>query len=132
MRQGTQWAWGLLALTVVLTGCTRLRDEKTATINAKAAGGVMEIPSQTSDMKITVTATSSAGPVTLYLAPSADANDVMDQLDHGKTSSKVLFSSTQGDNVTLEGTMPASKDCTVIAFNDGAQETKVKASIVGK
>ena len=131
MRQATRWAWGLLALTVMLAGCTKLRDEKTVAVDAKKAVGVMAVPPQTSAMKITVTASSSA-PVTLYLAPSTEAEDVMLTIEAGKDSPKVLFKSTQGTNVTLEGTMPANTDCTVIAFNDGDQKTEVKTSIIGK
>ena len=132
MRQTTRWAWGLLALTVMLAGCTKLRDEKTVSVEANKAIGVMAVPAQTAAMKITVTATSSTAPVTLYLAPTADADAVMDQLDVGKDSPKVLFKSSQGVNVTLEGSMPLNTECTVIAFNEGDQTTEVKASIIGK
>ena len=132
MRQTTRWAWGLLALTVMLAGCTKLRDEKTVSVEANKAIGVMAVPAQTAAMKITVTATSSTAPVTLYLAPTADADAVMDQLDVGKDSPKVLFKSSPGVNVTLEGSMPLNTECTVIAFNEGKEKTEVKASIIGK
>ena len=132
MRQANQWAWGLLALTVMLAGCTKLRDEKTVLVDPKQAKGVMAIPPQASAMKITVTATSSTGPVTLYLAPTADAEGAMLSIESGKDSPKVLFKSTQGSSVTLEGNLPLNTDCTVIAFNDGDQKTEVKASIIGK
>jgi hypothetical protein len=132
MRQATRWAWGLLALTVIAAGCTKLRDEVAKPVERKAAVGLMAIPPQTAAMKLTVTATSSAGPITLYLAPSADAEAAMLLIEAGKDSPKVLFKSTQGSSVTLEGTMPINTDCTVIAFNDGDQKTEVKASVIGK
>ena len=130
MRRATRWAWGLLAVTVLLTGCKRVEDEKTVSLAANIAQGVMEIPGQPKDMKVTVTATAPDGPVTLYLVPTADAEQMMNELESKKESSKVIAKSNTGETATLEGTMPANKDCTVVAISD--KKTQVKAKVVGR
>jgi hypothetical protein len=132
MRRRTRWAWGLLALTVLLAGCKlkRVEDEKSVMLNANIAKGVMEIPGQPKDMQVTITATSPGAPVTLYLVASDQANQVMNDLEHKVDSPKILAKSGPGENVTLEGTAPANKDCTVIGFSD--KKGEVKAKIVGR
>jgi hypothetical protein len=137
------WAWGLLALTVLLAGCLKLKrveDEHAVPVDAGSAKTVgvqpvMEAPGQPKDMDVTVTATTSpASPVTLYLVLSSDAEDVMSDLEAGRdpVPSKVLAKSAQGESPTLQGTAPANKDCTVVAANAGGQKTTVNAKIVGK
>jgi hypothetical protein len=91
---------------------------------------VMEIPGQPKDMQVTITATSPGAPVTLYLVASDQANQVMNDLEHKVDSPKILAKSGPGENVTLEGTAPANKDCTVIGFSD--KKGEVKAKIVGR
>ncbi len=56
MGRRTRWAWGLLALTVLLAGCKlkRVEDEKSVMLDANIARGVMEIPGQPQDMQVTV------------------------------------------------------------------------------
>jgi hypothetical protein len=132
MRRRARWAWGLLALTVLLAGCKlkRVEDEKSVMLNANIAKGVMEIPGQPKDMQVTITATSPGAPVTLYLVASDQANQVMNDLEHKVDSPKILAKSGPGENVTLEGTAPANKDCTVIGFSD--KKGEVKAKIVGR
>ncbi len=132
MRRRTRWAWGLLALTVLLAGCKlkRVEDEKSVVLDANVAKGVMEIPSQPKDMQVTITATSPGAPVTLYLVAASDANQVMNDLEHKVDSPKVLAKSGPAENVTLEGTAPANKDCTVVALS--GKKGEVKAKIVGR
>jgi hypothetical protein len=132
MRRGTRWAWGLLALTVLTAGCKlkRVEDEKSVNLEANIAAGVMEIPSQPRDMQVTVTATSPGSPITLYLVPKADADQVMSDLDHKQDSPKILAKSNTGETVTLEGTTPANTDCAVVGFSD--KNAPVKATIVGR
>jgi hypothetical protein len=133
MRRRTQWQpWGLLALTVLLAGCKlkRVEDEKSVMLEANIAEGIMEIQSQPKDMQVTVTATSADGPVTLYLVPSVEANQVMSDLDHKEDSPNIIAKSNTGESVTLEGTTPANKDCTVVGYSD--KKTQVKAKIVGR
>ncbi len=90
----------------------------------------MEIPGQPKDMKVTVTATSPGAPVTLYLVLTADANQMMNALEHGDNPSQVIAKSTAGETVTLEATQPAGKDCTVVGLSD--KQTQVKAKVVGR
>jgi hypothetical protein len=132
MGRRARWAWGLLALTVLLAGCKlkRVEDEKSVMLNANNSAGVMEIQSQPKDMQITVTATSTDGPVTLYLVPLADADEVMNDLDHKQDSPKVIAKSNTGETATLEGTAPANKDYSVIGYSD--KKTQVKAKVVGR
>jgi hypothetical protein len=132
MGRRARWAWGLLALTVLLAGCKlkRVEDEKSVMLGANIAAGVMEIQSQPKDMQVTVTATSSDGPVTLYLVPLADADEVMNDLDHKEDSPKVMAKSNTGETATLEGTAPANKDYTVIGYSD--KKTQIKAKVVGR
>lgn len=132
MRRGTRWAWGLLALTVLTAGCKfkRVEDEKSVMLEANVAAGVMEIPSQPKDMQVTVTATSPGAPVTLYLVLKTDADEVMGELEHQQDSSAVIAKSNTSETVTLEGTAPANKDCTVVGFSD--KKAQVKANIVGR
>jgi hypothetical protein len=122
----------LLALTVLVAGCKlkRVEDEKSVVLDANVAKGVMEIPGQPKDMQVTVTATSPDAPVTLYLVATGDANKVMNDLEHKVESPKVLAKSGPGENVTLEGTAPANKDCTVIGISD--KKAQVKAKVVGR
>jgi hypothetical protein len=139
----TRWAWGLLALTLLLAGCLKLKrveDEKAVDVDAgstKTAGvrRVMELPGQPKNMDVTVTATTSPGsPVTLYLVLLTDADDVESDLEAGRdpAPAKVLAKSAQGESPTLQGTAPASADCAVVAANAGGQKTHVSAKIVGK
>ena len=129
IRQATRWAWGLLAVTVLLAGCKRVEDEKTVSFEANVAKGVMEIPGQPKDMKVTITATADA-PVTLYLVPTADANQAMNEIDGKQESSKIIAKSNTGESVTLEATMPANKDCTVVGASD--KKAQATAKVVGR
>ena len=132
MRRRTQWALGLLAVTVLVAGCKlkRVEDEKSVMLEANIPKGVMEIPVQSRDMQVTVTATSPGAPVTLYLVPTADANEVMNDLEHKEVYQKILAKSGPAETVTLEGTAPANKECTVFAVSD--KNGEVKAKIVGR
>jgi hypothetical protein len=131
-RRTRWWPWGLLALTVLLAGCKlkRVEDEKSVMLEANIANGIMEIQSQPKDMQVTVTATSPDAPVTLYLVPSVEANQVMADLEHKEDSPHIIAKSNTGESVTLEGTAPANKDCTVVGYSD--KNTQVKAKIVGR
>ncbi|HBI45672.1 MAG TPA: hypothetical protein DDY78_22890 [Planctomycetales bacterium] len=117
---------------MLLAGCKlkRLEDEKSVMLDANIAKGVMAIPVQTKDMQVTVTATSPGAPVTLYLVATEYANEVMSDLDRKIDSPKVLAKSGAGETVTLEGTAPANKECTVVALSD--KKAEVKAKIVGR
>ena len=131
-RTGRLLGWA--SVVVVLAGCQmkRVEDEKTISLNPKDVQPVMVVPAQPKDMPITVTAaTTPAVPVTLYLAATADADNVMNDLTAGRDSSKVIAKSSPGESPTLTATAPANKDCTVIAVSGGAK-TEVKAHIVGK
>jgi hypothetical protein len=132
MRRQTRWAWGLLALTVLVAGCKlkRVEDEKSVMLDANIAKGVMALPVQSKDMQVTVTATSPGAPVTLYLVATDDVNEVMSDLEHKVDSPKILAKSGAGETVTLEGTAPANKECTVVALSD--KKAEVKAKIVGR
>jgi hypothetical protein len=132
MRRRTRWALGLLALTVLLAGCKlkRVEGEKSVMLEGNVAAGLMEVPSQPRDMQVTVTATSPGAPVTLYLVATEYANEVMSDLEHKVDSPKILAKSGAGETVTLEGTAPANKDCTVVALSD--KKAEVKAKIVGR
>jgi len=132
MGRRMRWACGLLALTVLLAGCKlkRVEDEKSVMLDANNAKGVMEIPSQPKDMQVTVTATSSDAPVTLYLVALTDSNEVMNDLERKETSPKIIAKSNTGEAVTLEGTAPANKDCAVVGISD--KKTQVKAKIIGR
>jgi hypothetical protein len=132
MGRKTRWAWGLLALTVLLAGCKfkRVEDEKAVMLDDNVAKGVMEIPGQPKDLQVTVTATASDGSVTLYLVALDDANQLMTDLEHKVDNAKFIAKSNTGASVTLEGTAPANKDCTVVAMSD--KKTEVKAKVVGR
>ena len=132
MRRRTRWALGLLAVTVLLAGCKlkRVEDEKSVMLGANMPTGLMEIPGQPKDMQVTVTATSSGAPVTLYLVLKADADKLMGQLERNEDSTLVLAKSSPGENVTLEGTAPANKDCMLIGVSD--KKAEVKTKIVGR
>ncbi len=137
MRRSTRWAWGLLALTVLLAGCKlkRVEDEKSISLSGKGAKGILTANAPPKDMEITVTATTSPStPVTLYLVLESDALDVETDLQLGRepASSKVLAKSTAGESPTLQGTIPAGKECTVDVANTSGTATEVKAKIVGK
>ena len=69
--------------------------------------------------------------MTLYLVLKSDAEDVMNGLDGGKESPKILAKSDYGPAPTLTGTTPAGKDCTVVVAS-GGQQAELKAKIVGK
>ncbi len=137
MRRSSRWAWGLLALTVLLAGCKlkRVEDEKSVTVNGKSAKAVLTADPPPKDMEVTVTATTSPStPVTLYLVLESDALDVEADLQLGRepASSKILAKSTASESPTLQGTIPAGKECTVDAANTSGTPTEVKAKIVGK
>ena len=137
MRRSTRWAWGLLALTLLLAGCKlkRVEDEKSVMVSGKGAKAVLTADAPAKDMDVTVTATTSPStPVTLYLVLEADAPDVETDLAFGREppASKVLAKSTASETPTLQGTIPAGKECTVDAANGGGQQTEVKAKIIGK
>jgi hypothetical protein len=88
------------------------------------------IPAQPKDMKVTLTATSPDAPVTLYLVPTADADQMMNDLEHEQESSTIIAKSTPGATVTLEATQPANKDCTVVGISD--KKTQVTTKVVGR
>ena len=129
MRRTTRWAWGLLAVSILLAGCKRVEDEKTVGLEPNNPAGLMEIPAQPKDMKVTVTATAPGASVTLYLVSSDQANQLMNDLEHHEDS-KAIAKSNTGENVTLEGTAPANKDCTVVGLSD--KKAQVKAHVVGR
>ena len=132
MGRKTRCAWGLLALALLLAGCKfkRVEDEKAVMLDAGIAKGVMEIPGQPKDLQVNVTATASDGSVTLYLVAVDDANQMMTDLEHKMDNVKFIAKSNTGASVTLEGTAPANKDCTVVAMSD--KKTEVKAKVVGR
>ena len=137
MRRSTRWAWGLLALTLLLAGCKlkRVEDEKSVTVSGKGAKAVLTANAPPQNMDVTVTATTSPStPVTLYLVLETDAPDVEIDLQFGREppASKVIAKSATGEAPTLQGTIPAGKECTVDAANGSGTETEVKAKIVGK
>lgn len=136
-RHAPRWAWGLLALTVLLAGCLkfkRVEGEQSISLKAKDVQGVLTTQDpQPKDMDVTVTATTSPPtPVTLYLVATDDEGPAMEELSTSRKSSKVIAESTQSESPTLQGTAPAGKLYTVIAVNGGNQTTEVKAKLVGK
>ena len=129
MRRTRRWAWGLLALTVVLAGCTRVKDEKTVSIDPGEVKKLMIDP-QKSDLKLTVTGHSADAPVNACLVTQDDEEASMPPLMSGKAPPKALASALASKDFNLEATLPAGKGGTVLLAGD--KKTQVQVTIVGK
>ena len=151
MRRSIRWAWGLLALTVLLAGCSLLKikhydqDVGPLALSPKGVEGLLQTGPDPKDMDVTVTATTSpATPVTLYLVelgdgpPNKDADDraqqnAQDEISSGHDpKSLVGKKSDQNPTPTLQVVAPAGKKYAVIVANGGAKDTQVTAKILGK
>ena len=129
MRRTRRWAWGLLALSVALAGCTRVKDEKTVSVNPGEVKKLMIDP-QKSDLKLTVTGHSADAPVNVCVVTQDDEEASMAPLTNGKAPPKALASALAGKDFNLEATLPAGKGGTVLLAGD--KKTQVQVTIVGK
>ena len=129
MRRTRQWAWGLLALTVVLAGCTRVKDEKTVALEPGEVKKLMIDP-QKSDLKLTVTGHSADAPVNACLVTQDAEEASMLPLTNGAAPPKALASALASKDFNLEATLPAGKGGTVLLAGD--KKTQVQVTIVGK
>ena len=125
----TQGAWGLLVLLVVLAGCTRVKDEKTVSIDPGEVKKLIIDP-QKSDMKVTVTGHSADAPVNACLVVQDDEEASMTPLTNGQAPPKALASAIASKDFNLEATLPTGKGGVVLLAGD--KKTDVKVTIVGK
>jgi hypothetical protein len=131
MRLTTRTAQGLLVATLLLGGCQRLNEERTLSLPAADVQRLNCDPPKY-EQKLTVTVTSSPGPVNAYLVLTEDADAGEEALNRGMQPKKVLASQEKGDNLSLEGTIPAGKGFTVLVSNATNKTTEAKVKIKGR
>ena len=136
MRRSTRWAWGLLALTLLLAGCKlkRVEDEKSVTVSgkgAKASDGQRAAPEhgRDGDGDDFAEHAGDALPRPRNRRPGRGDRSAIRPRASGLQGHRQIG---HGRGAHLQGTIPAGKECTVDAANGSGTETEVKAKIVGK
>ncbi len=122
---------GVLAGCLALAGCKqRLNEEHTMALEPGMTKS-LQIDAPTGAQKVTVTVASPGVPVRAYLVLEKDRTAAEDALVAGKKPASAL-AATEGDQGTLEGTVPAKEAYAVVVSNGSGKPAQVKVTIKGQ
>jgi hypothetical protein len=124
------WPWlSCLALScVLLTGCQRLKDTKSFTLEPRAVQP-FEIPVQKSDLKLTATGTAST-PVSCCAVLAEEQGRAERDMLTGKEPRNVLAYQANATEIKLEATIPAGKEAVLLVTSD-KKAADVKLTLLG-
>ena len=133
MRRSAFAVSAMMALSVVMVqGCQRLNEEQNVTLGVGEVKGLSIEPPR-SEQKVTVTVTSSASPVDVYVVLDPNRAAVSQSLEKGMApeASKVLASQKKVQEASLEATIPA-KTAYAVVLAGATKDTQVKLKIQGR
>jgi hypothetical protein len=119
--------YGLLAGLLLLSGCQRLNFEKEYEIEPFGTQAVNFDPPRY-DQKVTVEVKSPGNPLSVYLVKG----DSEKALNSQKNSSEVLDSKEKAEELTLNATVAAKTEYTVVLRNLNGKTVKAKVKVTGR
>ena len=119
---------------LILAGCQRLNYEHTFDLDGGIAYHRARFDAPRGDQKVTVTATSTKEPVTVFLVLADDEKEGERAADRRIKPEKALGGQENAKEISFEATIPAKKEFVVFlcTANGAGRITDVKLSVKGR
>jgi hypothetical protein len=116
-------------LAVTLVGCQRIDYRRTIDVDAGDVQAIVIDPPR-SEQKVTVTATSSSCPVSVYLVLERDQSQARQTMMDYKAPTGALAGQEKTQDATLEATIPAKNGFAVL-IGGATRSTQVNLHVKG-
>jgi hypothetical protein len=117
-------------LLLALTGCQRVNEERTLSVELNDVKAVtIEAPKREQRLAVTATA---AVPIDVYVVLEKDRSAVEEALQKGARPDKLLASQLKVEQASLEATVPAQNEYSVLVRSTSGKKADVKLKITGK
>jgi len=132
MRSLTRFALGSLLVLALSSGCQRLNDERTVTLDGSEAYKLVEYDAPRSEQKVTVTVSSPGTPISAYLVTEGDKAGAMDALLQDRAPASALDRKEKSEAIPLQGTVPAKTAFALLLKGTPGKKAEVKVKTVGR
>jgi hypothetical protein len=120
----------LLTTLPSLAGCQRLNEERSYNMDALSYQTI-EVPPPRYEQKVSAQVNAKGSPVSAYLVRENDKAEAEKALSAEKAPPNVLASKENGEEFTLEGTVPAGTGY-ILFIKAGPKRAEVKVKLTGR